>query len=170
MYTFLIVFIPVVIFALFVAWNQIEPDSFLTWAWAVFIGLFYGGTIGGFGGLAVAGIVPSTTVDTHQTFNIENLQDNSSVSGSFFLGMGPIDGTMNYVYYYSTGEGFKMAVVPYSKAVIKYSSNKPHVDVLTKTQTEQSKKWSILNCRKPHKYIIYVPKGTIQNNFQLDAR
>ena len=66
-----------------------------------------GGLIGGVIGVIIMLALPMKTEINTYTYKIETLQDNNSVSGSFFLGSGSIEGKMKYVFYYETNGGFK---------------------------------------------------------------
>ena len=64
--------------------------------------------IGGIIGTAVAFALPAKTEIVKTTYNLEALQDNNSVKGSFFLGSGQIDGKMKYVFYYERDGFYKL--------------------------------------------------------------
>jgi len=101
------------------------------------------------------------------------LQDNNSVSGSFFLGSGYINGEMKYVFYYETDGGYKMKQIDYDKALIKYTNETPKVETYREVQTDAFiNKFSVYmsGCGCNNKNIIYVPKGTIKQNYNLDAQ
>lgn len=127
--------------------------------------------VGGCVGLCVGIMLPMETYDKHYSLNIETLQDNNTVSGDFFLGCGQIEGKMKYVFYYKENELYRMMQLDYNLVQIKYSESTPKVNV-----TENYPSHAFINNFAidldafEKTYIIEVPKGTIKNNFNLDAQ
>jgi len=124
---------------------------------------FTGIMVGGLLGLILAIILPLDTYDKQYSLNIESLQDNS-VDGNFFLGTGNIGGKMKYTFYYEENKLYRMVQLDYDLVQIKYSDNRPKVNVTEKFPTE-----SLINyfawdfdCFSKT-YIIEVPKNTNQN-------
>ena len=111
------------------------------------------------------------TYDKNYSLNIETLQDNNSVSGNFFLGCGQIECKMKYVFYYEENGLYRMMQLDYNLVQIKYSDGKPKVNV---TENYPSKtfinNFAIDLDAFDKTYIIEVPKGTIKNNYNLDAQ
>ena len=86
-------------------------------------------------GFITMGGVELTHVEVVNSTEIVALQDNSSVSGSFFLGSGSVDNTDYYVFYINTETGYKReklnADSQSNPVYIKYitSDNEvPHID------------------------------------------
>jgi hypothetical protein len=142
-------------------------DNFTDYLANSFGGLLLGLIIG----LIIAFILPMKKYDKHYSYNIENLQDNSGIKGSFFLGCGQIEGKMKYVFYYEENGFFKMEQLEVKDVQIKYSDSKPKVNI-----TEISPSKALINAFAldfdifDKTYIIEVPKGTIKQNFSLDAQ
>lgn len=130
-----------------------------------FLSTIIGGMAGIFLGFIIALIVPHKTLTKTTTFEIENLQDNNSVSGSFFIGTGSIDGVMKYVFYHKVDGGFKMMQLDYKDTIIKYSNDLPRVEKLC-NYSESNFGVSFLRTI----YVIYVPEGTIKQSYILDAQ
>ena len=146
----------------------------IEWNWIRGIGDFLtevllGGIIGLILSLFVMLALPMDTEIKTYTYNIEALQDNSSISGSFFLGSGSIDGSMKYVFYYEDDGGFKMKQIDYDKAIIKYSSEIKVIKYKEEPTDNIINIFAVDICFS-EKYEIFVPKGTIKNNYNLDAR
>jgi uncharacterized protein YacL len=124
--------------------------------------------------LLVAFLLPSRLIEKKDVATIVNLQDNSSLSGRFFLGSGQINDKMVYVFYYESSPGiYKMQQIGYENAVIKYTTDttafvEQYTKVLDKTYFWNH--FSIDNEICNVRYVINVPKGTIKTNFQLDAQ
>ncbi len=123
-------------------------------------------------GLGVAFMLPMKTTTKIDTYNIVCLQDNNSTNGSFFLGTGTIKGEMKYVFYYEENGTYKMKQTDYDNTSIKYSDN------IKVERYRQEEVKSFINyfaiddiCSESNmQFIIYVPKGTIKNNYSLDAQ
>ena len=103
-----------------------------------------------------------------RTIEVTALEDNSATSGSFFFGCGSIDGTMKYVFYMKTGEGeYEMGMMNYRGVKIRYENTTPRIE---RTYGISTNKWSIREHNKVLKTVIVVPKGTIKQNYNLDAK
>jgi hypothetical protein len=136
-----------------------------------FISASMGLIIGCFIGLAIALALPAKTEIVKTTYNLEALQDNNSVKGSFFLGSGQIEGKMKYVFYYERDGFYKLEQADYEEVRIKYSEGRPKAERFNKRNVKDAfiNNFAIdFNCY--NEYIIYVPKGTIKQNYSLDAQ
>lgn len=140
-------------------------------------------------GLGVAFLLPMKTIEKVDTFNIVNLQDNKSLSGNFYLGSGVINDKMKYFFYYKDSvkningeEQFKLMSVPYDRTYIVFSDSLKKVKRY-RQDVENSVKhpwwpkyvgnWFAIDAvwdEDCMKYVIYVPKGTIREDFKLDAQ
>ncbi len=159
----MIIGIGIAIFQTYNGWM----NDFIDYIFSSFTGIVVGAGIG----LIVAIMLPMDTYDKHYSLNIETLQDNNSVSGNFFLGCGQIEGKMKYVFYYEEKGLYRMMQLDYNLVQIKYSDSKPKVNV-----TENYPSGAFINNFAidlnafDKTYIIEVPKGTIKNNYNLDAQ
>lgn len=126
---------------------------------------------GGLLGFLVAISLPCKMETVKTTLQLESLQDNGSVEGSFFLGSGQIGGTMKYVFYYKYGEYYKLSQADYKYVSIKYSDEKPKAEVFIQKEVRGAfiNNFAIDFIEEPT-YIIYVPKGSIKQGFTLDAQ
>jgi hypothetical protein len=131
----------------------------------------YGLLIGGFFGFITAiAIIPSETETiTDDILYLEALQDNNSIEGNFFLGCGRVNGEMKYIFYYKTDGGYKMGELN-KNVLIKYTNERPRIEIYKKIKTD-AYTWSIYlegcDCENT---VIYVPKGTIKQYYNLDAK
>ena len=127
--------------------------------------------IGGIIGTAIAFALPAKTEIVKTTYNLEALQDNNSVKGSFFLGSGQIDGKMKYVFYYENDGYYKLEQADYEEVKVKYSDEKPKAERFNRKNVKDAfiNNFAI-DCNCYQEYIIYVPKGTIKQNYTLDAQ
>jgi len=126
-------------------------------------------------GLIIGFLVPSKMIEQKSTFKLMNLQDGSQVSGNFFLGSGTIEGKMNYVFYYNLDSTtFAMAQIKYDVATVKYTKDSTTAYVeCYKTVDDKNYFWNKFSIDTDYgnmRYVIYVPKGTIKTNYNLDAQ
>ena len=127
--------------------------------------------IGGIIGTSVAFALPAKTEIVKTNYNLEALQDNNSVKGSFFLGSGQIDGKMKYVFYYENEGYYKLEQADYSEVKVKYSDEKPKAERFNRKNVKDAFMNNFaIDCNCYQEYIIYVPKGTIKQNYSLDAQ
>lgn len=132
---------------------------------------FFGIVIGAAVGIIIAITLPMDTYNKQYSLNIETLQDNNSVSGNFFLGCGQVEGAMKYVFYYEENGAYKLMQIDVDEAAIIYTEGKPKVNVTENYPTEHIINQFTLDLDVFNKtYIIEVPKGTIKNNYNLDAQ
>ena len=137
----------------------------------IIMAAFLGGALGFMIGL----LVPSKMIEEKSTFKLMNLQDGSQVSGNFFLGSGTIEGKMNYIFYYNLDSTtFAMAQIKYDVATVKYTKDSTTAYVeCYKTVDDKNYFWNNFSIDTDYgdkRYIIYVPKGTIKTNYNLDAQ
>tara|TARA_R110000782_G_C14630275_1_gene394341 strand:+ start:43 stop:546 length:504 start_codon:yes stop_codon:yes gene_type:complete len=139
----------------------------------VFMFGFFGLMFGCFIGFITAIALPTEVLkeDSPNIKELVSLQDGSSVSGNFFLGCGSINGSMKYTYYYEVEKDlFKMGRTDYDRVLIKYDSI-PRLETFRYVQTDYWLNWFSIDLGqiKPQ-YIFHVPKGTIKNDYNLDAQ
>lgn len=122
------------------------------------------------------------------------LADNSNVSAQFFLGSGSVGQDEYYVYYTETSRGYKQEKVRADSIYVKYLSNNetPHIERFSKVNQEILTKkpnspWlsllffleyknvdigEVVSEGKPkHSHsTIYIPEGSIQENYIIDLK
>lgn len=148
---------------------------------AFFFGAF-GSILGGIVGFLVAMFIGlfaySGTHDVSETHKLESIQDNSTVHGSFFLGIGTVDGNPTYSWYEETGPNtFERMDVDASSGRVHYvaADESPHyVVTYEKSDSGFWHTWGVNVDSGNHEYAtgydFYVPKGTITHDFKLDAQ
>lgn len=128
-------------------------------------------SIGGGGiGILLALALPAETEPRITTYQIEALQDNSSISGQFFLGSGSVNGNMAYTFYYEVNGMYRIEQVNCDRAFIKYTTGEPKVEVHSVKLTDSLINLFAFDCIPQKEYIFYVPKGTIKQGYRLDAQ
>lgn len=148
--------------------------EFDEWGWdpILFIQSLFGIVFGGLLGVVVALCLPMHYQTDRWSVNLESLQDNSQTHGHFFLGSGSIEGKMMYVFYVQQEDStFRLYQVDYSDASIKYSTNSPK-EHITWTHPKENlwNKFALDIMPDEYTYVFEVPKGSIQNNYSLDAQ
>lgn len=103
-----------------------------------------------------------------------NLSDGAGVSGSFFLGSGTIDTTPVYMYYAQDNKGrYRLYHVNASQSYVTYTDETPTLVIHGK---EMNDKWYSLDTGfatpeyADDVYEFRVPRGSIKQNFNLDAQ
>jgi hypothetical protein len=122
-------------------------------------------------GFVVAYILPMDTETKIDTYKIICLQDNNDQSGKLFLGTGSIEGKMKYVFYYQEDSIYKLKQIDCENASI-ILSDSARVERYRKEKTKAFINYFALDdlCEHSMMFVIYVPKGSIKNNYNLDAQ
>lgn len=167
MWTIIIITAIAIFIACFNEYKHVFYSDGFDYFMMVFLGLLIGGVIG----TAIAFALPAKTEIVKTTYNLEALQDNNSVKGSFFLGSRQIEGKMKYVFYYERDGFYKLEQADYEEVKVKYSDEKPKAERFNRKNVKDAfiNNFAI-DCNCYQEYIIYVPKGTIKQNYSLDAQ
>lgn len=133
----------------------------------------FGGMIGMVIGIIIASPFPMKTHLEKRQIIIENLQDGNSIHGSFFLGIGSVDGSMKYTYYTREGDLYELNQMDANKVKVRYTNGRPRITFNKRVQDKDSWinnwaiDWDLVDCTD---YVIEVPKGSIKSDFTLDAK
>lgn len=106
---------------------------------------------------------------------IENLQDNNQLSGHFVLGSGRIDGVWKYTFYCRMPDGsLKLKELNANSVDIRYVDTQPALEYTFKrtmrTANESMFLLPLYEDAVIDKVTILVNKGTIKQNYSLDAQ
>lgn len=141
-----------------------------------FGGALIGAIIALFAGLAVYGS-DYYTVKT-DPIPLESLVDGSDTRGTFFLGTGTIDDVSTFTWYEQTEENsYRQAQADASDSTVHFidEDEEPYYVITQKANKEREflSFWgfSLVEGVDNHfnEYDFYVPEGTIQHNYELDA-
>jgi len=143
-------------------------------AWMDFSEYLFNGMFGCIFGLVVGFIVgfsiPTEKTTVTDIYQLESISDNSGIAGSFFLGSGNIDGVMKYSYYLKSGDEYYLRQTNVNNSVIKYSNTKTILEVKRVEETDYWLNYFSLSIKEQYpKYIFYIPKGSIKNQYNLDS-
>jgi hypothetical protein len=131
-----------------------------------------GGLLGSVFGFMVATALPARTVKVKKMIFLECLQDNLGVHGQmYFLGGGYVEGRWQYAYYRKVNGSYFMEHIDTNGVAIRYDSGRPRIE-WTEDEAADDKginKWAIDNA-DPSPKVIYIPSGSIKNNYNLDAQ
>lgn len=100
---------------------------------------------------------------------LEALADNAAAGGHFYLGSGYSKEDLKYYYCFETGNGKKIESVSSDEALIVYSNETPRIERYSARGFRTF--WGyIFHIPCTEYYKIYVPEGTIQNQFVIDMK
>lgn len=99
--------------------------------------------------------------------NIIALKDNSSASGSFFIGSGYVNDEL-YYYYVSEGKhGYEMKKLEADQCYIIYDNNVHSIE-FWEAKSFKNKAYNIFAIPTERYYVFRVPEGSITNEFAVD--
>lgn len=141
---------------------------------------FLGACIGTLAGLAVA-LLLSVVIDVGSDkqeyiasrHSLYALQDNSGVSGSFFLGSGFINGDMVYTYLVKETRGLTMKSTNVDKVHIQESDNgKPSIVIYNKEYTNSFVRLLVgrNTIDSSDEAVVTIPKGSVKFNYNVDLK
>ena len=123
------------------------------------------------GCITTCSLTEDRVIDKHIIY-LENLSDNIGVSGEFFLGSGTINSEWQYTYYEKINNSYYLKHIPAKNVPIIYTTGEPRIEYYISNRTDTTINLFAINMNGttlPHGYKIYIPKGSIKNNFTLDA-
>lgn len=95
------------------------------------------------------------------------LKDNQDISGSFYIMGGYVDEDLYYYYATETEFGYKTEKVKAENVYIKYTDGETHIErYVGEFANDGNNLWGFPMC--DDRYIIYVPDGTVTNEFIVD--
>ena len=131
---------------------------------------FFAGSLGLVIGVVMAYSLPSETTTKITVYELHSLNDNQSVSGSFFLGYGLVDNEIRFTYYYKSGDYYRLGNIKGKDANIIYKIGVPRIEFYEEVLTDDFMNRFTIHISKPYYWIvIYVPHGSIKNDFNLDG-
>jgi len=119
----------------------------------------------------IAVIIPTDKHTVVYTNEIVTLQDNNSVEGAFFLGSGAIGRSMYYSFYYNTEDGgFKSKTLDGDYVTVYYDETPRYELHVTEPTDALINKFSVCVSCNGKERKLFVPEGTIKENYKLDAQ
>ena len=117
----------------------------------------------------LATILPAKTYYKKAVFQVESIQDSNYIRGKFYLGCGQINSKMVFSMYLKNDVYFNLFQIATNETTIKYTTKKPTLEYFEKTLTNDFyNNFCLIN--QNSYYVVNVPKGSILNNFSLDAK
>ena len=125
------------------------------------------GALGAFFGFGAAYGLGALTGPDYQknTYDLVTVDDNSGVSGRFYLfGSGSIGTSSYFNFYVKNGEQYVLRTAPASLAQIYYTDDTPTV---TFSQDPGGVSWFTIRDPKTESIVFKVPEGSITNDYTL---
>mgnify|MGYP001216093432 CR=1 FL=1 len=166
-----IVFIVIVIAC--VAMVSSMADSWYEYIVLPIAGLLLGCVLGSVVALGTGGLIEAISTKEYVKTQEESLlaiNDTSSTEGRFFLGSGYVEGKMKYIYIVSMNEEMQMKSAFIDNVKLVYSD-----DLKVETYSAEFKsKFIKFLLREPNfsddQYKIYIPEGTIKQDYIIDLQ
>lgn len=103
----------------------------------------------------------------HYSQDLVALQDSEVLITSRFSA----DSTIYYYFMVRNGDTYKSRQVKQNKSLIRYSKEKPQIKVYKKEARYKVLNWVLPNeYTNDYRYVFYVPKGTIEEDFNIDLQ
>lgn len=126
------------------------------------------GCLGMLVGLALATVItlaepaytPLTT--TTQSYDLVAIKTSSSISGSFFLGTGSLNGTFYYLYYTEGPGGISFQKLPMERVLVHEGSGEAKVVITNRFW--QGNTFTLWDLQSYSSYDFYVPDGSIDRS------
>jgi len=104
-------------------------------------------------------------------YQLMNLQDNQSLSGSFFLGTGKISNEPTYVFYrQDENGGYVYREIPIDWATVFPEDRSDGVERVIVNRTTDKLGNYLFGTQEEYKYEFHIPLGSITPVFKLDAQ
>jgi len=120
--------------------------------------------------LFIALALPAKTEFIEKTYSLELMSDGSKSESSYFIASGGSSEKMVYVFYYGENGTYRMKQVDADNLVIRYTDGQPKI---VKTEEHMIKGEFInlfaIDFMSDDTYVAYIPKGSIKNDYKLDA-
>lgn len=118
----------------------------------------------------IIGLFLPTEYELYETQNLSALKDNSSISGSFFLGSGTVDEHMVYKYVTDTDKGKLICELSSvgSDIYINECDEQPRVELFNECFTSDWFEWFAFTGWGNSEVIFYIPEGSLTTEFDVD--
>lgn len=155
-----------IIVCFFLAWTLSDWDKLQNACFGAVGGLFLGIIL-----TIIIGLFFETTTEVYSSERIYALQDNNSITGSFFLGSGSVEGDIKYYYLVAEDGGKFMKSVSADEVIIHddVSSDSARIDNHRAVfKNKNNMRWGMpMTLAKNH---IYIPSGAIKYNYNVDLQ
>jgi hypothetical protein len=114
---------------------------------------------------------PATQNKLIQSTTIVSLKDNTTTTGSFFLGCGSVDSEPSYSFYTKHNDQYTLESVNANRTLIEFTNQSPCIDIYEKQVIKKGIRRLIgLSTDAGSKsYVIKIPEGSIIQTYVLDA-
>lgn len=117
----------------------------------------------------IADCCADRTYYTVEDVDVYALQDSVTTEGRFYLSSGHIDNELKYFYVKQSDVGYTIDNVDADKSYIRYTSDRCHIE--TQKYKFNNKFIQVIAApMEPERHIIYIPDGSVINNYAIDLR
>lgn len=161
-------------------WHRARtPFKWENFNWLFPLGAMVVGAIIGF--VITLGVIENTHDKVPIETNLAALSDGTSASGSFFLGSGSVEERPVFFYYAEVNGNYYLKHVRADTVTVRMTNGEPRMVRYCGDYTTAPGwvKWplsdnfwegSYIECAKRDQTVFYVPEGSIQSNYILDAQ
>lgn len=121
----------------------------------------------GLAGSALIGESLDTTYMLEYSAPIVALKDDKIMQGDFFLGCGSVDGDLQYYYAEDSSKGYKVKHVGVDNTYLLFDDDKPRIERY-EAAAFNKKRHYLYAMPNGYYYKIYIPHGSITNEFKVD--
>lgn len=117
---------------------------------------------------AIAEVDAAKTYSVTEDIEIYALQDDVGSEGEFFIGSGHISNELKYFYVEKTELGYTVRDIDADCTYIQYTTDRCHIE----KQAYTFDNWFVRLIAIPmsERYVIYIPEGSIVNNYTVDLK
>lgn len=118
----------------------------------------------------IIGLFLPTEYQLYETQNLSALKDNSSISGSFFLGSGTVDEHTVYKYVTDTDKGKLICELSAenSDIYINECDEQSRVEIYSEGFVSDWYAWFAFTGWSNNEVIFYIPEGSLTTEFDID--
>lgn len=149
--------------------DSIEWESFMSFIIvpAIAFAAFLVSVLGiGLSNVMATGIADTEVFLDHE-WELHSLNDNIEIEGQYFIGTGSFDSEPKYYVMLKTEMGYEMKTYDISEVTLIYSDT-PRVEFYKNYYTNPVVKFFCGEESLDTHYKIYIPEGSILNNYQID--
>ena len=117
---------------------------------------------------SIYSIETEVTESPTETVKLEALKDNSNLQVRFFLGSGTVDEKAYYYYLAKEKQGIKQNKLSADSSYLNYTNEEPYIEEYGMIPSGWYGKLMFGKEPVDHYYKIYVPEGSITNEFKVD--
>lgn len=108
-------------------------------------------------------------------WNIIALQDNLTSHSRMYIRSAYVDTDLSYFYAYQSSKGIGNGYIPANRSYINYTNGTPHIEKYSGKWSKETISWftfplDMFSGVNATYYKVFVPEGTIEENFNVDLK